>query len=94
MLSSIAYSIDRSMLVMVAQQQSEKVRENRARRTADRQGLRLVKSRRRDPRSIDYGAYMLVDRFTDTVVAGELNTPRALSLEDVERYLTHGGGNG
>jgi hypothetical protein len=34
---------------------SEKVRENRIRRMAQRQGLALSKSRRRDPRAIDYG---------------------------------------
>ena len=73
---------------MVAGAQSEKVRENRTRRMADRQGLQLVKSRRRDPRAIGYGGYMLVDRFTNTIVAGELNSPSALSLDDVERYLT------
>ena len=33
----------------------EKVRENRLRRMAKRQGLHLVKNGRRDPRAIDYG---------------------------------------
>lgn len=37
----------------------EKVRENRLRRMAERQGLMLVKSRRRDPRALDYGLYWL-----------------------------------
>lgn len=64
-----------------------KVRENRLRRMADRQGLRLVKSRRRDPRALGYGGYMLVDE-RNRVQAGELDSPRALSLDDVERYLT------
>lgn len=41
--------------------QEEKVRENKLRRAATRQGLRLEKSRRRDPRSIDYGRYWLID---------------------------------
>lgn len=40
---------------------NEKTQENRLRRSARRQGLRLVKSRRRDPRCIDYGTYMLID---------------------------------
>ena len=39
----------------------EKVRENRLRRAAARQGLRLEKSRRRDERALDYGRYWLVD---------------------------------
>ncbi|HMH94010.1 MAG TPA: hypothetical protein VK586_23390 [Streptosporangiaceae bacterium] len=37
--------------------QSIKVRENRLRRMAERQGLRLVKSRRRDPLAVDFGKY-------------------------------------
>lgn len=40
---------------------ADKVRENRARRAADRQGLMLVKSRRRDPRAEDFGLYVLVN---------------------------------
>lgn len=43
------------------QEMSDKVRENRLRRAAQRQGLILVKSRRRDPRALDYGLYVLVD---------------------------------
>jgi hypothetical protein len=72
---------------MVAAEQS-KVRENRLRRMADRQGLQLVKSRRRDPRAIDYGGYMLVDPRTNSVVAGAEGVGRPhWSLDDVERYL-------
>jgi hypothetical protein len=68
---------------------SEKVRENRLRRMADRQGLRLVKSRRRDPRAIDYGGYMLVDVELNAVVAGAEGIGRPhWSLDDVEEYLT------
>ena len=40
---------------------SEKVRENRLRRMADRQGYVFIRSRRRDPRAIDYGLYFLVN---------------------------------
>jgi hypothetical protein len=61
----------------------EKVRENRLRRMADRQGLRLVKSRRRDPRALDYGTYVLVDANHNIVVSGE-----HMDLDDVERVLT------
>lgn len=63
--------------------QDEKVRENRARRAAERQGLLLKKSRRRDPRAIDYGTFVLVDASTNALVAGE-----RLNIEDVEKYLT------
>jgi hypothetical protein len=38
---------------------TEKVRENQLRRAAERQGLALSKSRRRDPRAIDYGEMWL-----------------------------------
>jgi hypothetical protein len=38
--------------------------ETRLRRAADRQGLRLVRSRRRDERALDYGTYWLVDHRT------------------------------
>ena len=38
-----------------------KVRENRLRRMASRQGLRLERSRQRDPMALDYGKYRLVN---------------------------------
>ena len=66
---------------------AEKVRENRLRRAAQRQGYKLVKSRRRDPRAIDYDGWMLVDPSTGAVVAGGDPHPYALALEDVERFL-------
>jgi hypothetical protein len=65
----------------------EKVRENRLRRMAERQGLRLVKSRRRDPRALGYGGYMIVDPHRDAAVAGALGA-RSLDLDEVERFLT------
>ena len=40
-------------------EQSEKVRENRLRRMTERQGFRFVKSRRRDPRAVDFGKYRI-----------------------------------
>ena len=40
---------------------SEKTKENLLRRMADRQGLRLLKSRARDPRDLTYGGYQLVN---------------------------------
>ena len=75
---------------------SEKTREVRLRRMADRQGLRLVKSKRRDPHAIDFGKYMLVEAGTPTVVAGadreghQVNGTERLefSLDNVEAYLT------
>ena len=66
-----------------------RTREQRLRRMADRQGLRLEKSRTRDLRAIDYGGWMIVNLETDTVVAGTgaLGRPH-WSLNDVETYLT------
>lgn len=81
MLSSMTHSIT---------DQSEKVRENRLRRAAQRQGLILIKSRRRDPRALDYGKYNLIadtagNRAPDAQARRE---PCELSLDDVERQLT------
>jgi hypothetical protein len=86
MTSSIAIST----LTGMASNTPEKVRENRLRRMAERQGLRLVKSRRRDPRAIDYGLYTLVSDRTNTTVAGtERTTGRPeFTLDDVEAWLT------
>jgi hypothetical protein len=48
--------------------QSEKVRENRVRLQADRQGFRLARSRRRDPAARDFGTYSLLEVATDAPV--------------------------
>jgi hypothetical protein len=71
-----------------ATEQDEKVRENRLRRMAERQGLALSKSRRRDPHALDFGRYMLVDALTNTVVTGAQHTGRhGMDLDGVEAYL-------
>ena len=63
----------------MATDQDEKVRENRLRRIAERAGLRLEKSRRRDPRAIDYDCWLLV---------GSDSTERPMmSLDAVEAFL-------
>jgi hypothetical protein len=62
---------------------TDKVRENRLRRVAERQGLRLTKSRRRDPRATDYGVYWLVDLRTNGLESPE----SGLNLDEVETYL-------
>jgi hypothetical protein len=66
----------------------DKVRENRARRAADRQGLRLERSRRRDPRALGYGTYRLTDASTGAVVAAGSEGGFGLSLDQVEQHLT------
>lgn len=69
----------------------EKVRENLLRRMAQRQGLELRKSRRRDPLAADYGRFWLVDprgrrRGGAVVYGGEWGA----TLDEVEDRLTEG----
>lgn len=69
-----------------------RVRENRLRRMADRYGLRLTKSRRRDPKALDYGLYALFDIRTNFTVNQLLlgRYAHGWTLDDVENYLTEG----
>lgn len=67
---------------------SDKVRENRLRRVAERRGLRLEKSRRRDPQAIDFGGFMLIDNYMNCVVSGGNPYAYSLSLDDVEKDLS------
>ena len=60
---------------------AERVRENRLRRVADRRGLALARSRRRDPGADDYGLYSLTEKASGEVVV------QGLPLEAVERLL-------
>ena len=66
----------------------EKIRENRLRRMANRQGLVLEKSRRRDTRAYDYGTYHLVDPATKTLTAYGLQSGYGLTLDEIESTLT------
>jgi hypothetical protein len=66
----------------------EKVRENRLRRAAARQGLRLTKSRRRDPLALDFGRYWLTDD-NNRGVAGDMN---GCTLDEIEEVLRNPGG--
>ncbi|HZL05055.1 MAG TPA: hypothetical protein VFE45_06515 [Coriobacteriia bacterium] len=65
---------------------AEQVRENRARRAAERRGLRLHKSRRRDPNAVGYGRFWLTDQRTNTVVAGD-DRWNALGIDEIERHV-------
>jgi hypothetical protein len=62
--------------------QSEKVRENRLRRMADRQGFQLVRSRRRDPLAVDYGWH---------VMRGKRKLAQFRDLDALEQWLTDPG---
>jgi hypothetical protein len=74
----------------------DKVRENRIRRMAARQGLQLVKSRTRDPRALDYGSYMLLDGNrivlggTRKALGNRFKRGMAVSLDEVEAFLKRG----
>ncbi|WP_200213399.1 hypothetical protein [Micromonospora coerulea] len=61
----------------------DKVRENRLRRMAERQGLTLTKSRRRDPRAVDYGKYWLADANTTAMQTPE----QGMTLDEIETHL-------
>ncbi len=65
-----------------------KVRENRLRRMAARQGLALSKCRRRDPHALGYGGWMIFDPCTTGIVDGGDPFPYSLNLDDVEKFLT------
>lgn len=66
----------------------QKIRENRLRRMADRQGLRLEKSRARDPRALSYGTYRLVEVATNTLAAHGAPNGYGLTLDEIEAALT------
>lgn len=65
-----------------------KAYENKLRRMADRQGLRLMKSRLRDPYATGYGSYCLVDARTGALVRHGLPDGYGLDLGHIHRALT------
>lgn len=67
---------------------AQKVRENRARRVAARQGYKLVKSRRRDPRALDFGRFVLIS--STATVDDAFADSAGLTLDEVENVLGYG----
>ena len=63
-----------------------KVRENRARRAAERQGLWISKTRRRDRLAPDFGLWWIYDAETEKLVLRS-----GLTLTQLERWLRKGG---
>ncbi len=63
-----------------------KERENRARKEAQRQGLRLMKSQATDSRAVGFGCFSIVDVNTGIVEAGN-SCSTLLNLKEVEAYL-------
>jgi len=88
------------MSILLGMDQATKVRENRMRRMAQRQGLRLEKSRRRDPRAYDFGTYYLVqgpppERGGTNWRERDLVSPeQGMTLDEVEKWLTQPPGQG
>ena len=68
---------------------NDKILENRLRRMADRRGLRLTRSRSRDPKALDYGRYALIDLQTggakNPAIAGRWTC--SWTLDQVQDYL-------
>ena len=69
-------------------QTTEQLGESRIRHMAERRGMRLHRSRRRDPTALDYGRYMLRDTNTRVIVAGTSTGRARWTLDDVEAYLS------
>jgi hypothetical protein len=63
------------------------VRENRARRAAARQGLKAIKSGKRDKLARDFNKWLLLDLDTEEVVHGDKPYKFCLTLEDMEELL-------
>ena len=69
-----------------------KIIENRLRRAADRQGLILRKSRRRDSHAIDHGLYAIFSvEHGGAIHPHGVISPFDLTLEDVEKWLAPSG---
>jgi hypothetical protein len=72
------FGIDLGMLA--GMENEEKIRVNRLRRMAVRQGYTLRKTRRMDPRATDYGTYTLTP---------EKGKPTEFaSIDELEKFLT------
>ena len=68
---------------------AQKVQENRVRRLAERQGLALQKSRRRDPQALDFGTFWLVNPELNAQIfpSGD-GSAWGATLEELEEWLT------
>jgi hypothetical protein len=64
-----------------------KVLEQRARRVAERQGLALQRSKRRDPHAPDFGLYRLVDPNLNAVIAGARPWDFSMNLAEIVDWL-------
>jgi hypothetical protein len=85
---TMTYSIPSRTVANMAQ--AAKQRESRLRRMAKRYGLRLQKSKSRDPSAIDYGLYALIRPETGGAVNAAIAQRWVCSwnLGTVEQYLS------
>jgi hypothetical protein len=73
---------------MFSSMDTNKTHENRIRRVAERRGLRLVKSRRRDDRALGYGMFKLINPEHGGAVNPDESAGRGwASLETIEQTL-------
>ena len=63
------------------------VRENRIRRAAQRRGMRVSKSSRKDKKAPDYNRFMVTDLLTGKIELGNDPHPFSAKIEDVEAFL-------
>lgn len=85
----IALSI--SVGIVLGMNGTDKVRENRLRRAAARQGLALVKRRRFDPRALDFGLFVLISLTVGDVqqaAASAFERREGKTLDQIEQELT------
>jgi hypothetical protein len=66
------------------ERRASKAWESRLRRQAERQGLRLVKYRNRDPNVFNYGKFYIVNPEINGIIEGH---PLGLTSEEVESQL-------
>ena len=71
----------------VSVERQEKAREITLRRAAARRGMRVERSRMRDPQGLGYGLYRIVDAATGEVLAGSGPGGFTLTLEQVQSWL-------
>lgn len=67
---------------------AQKVRENRVRNAARRQGLTLTRNRARDPQALGYGTYRLADTATGSLVAKDVGDDYSSEWDAGQRRLT------
>jgi hypothetical protein len=83
----LAANVQHAQAVEKAERDRVRRREGRLRQKAKRQGLRLEKSRLRDPRLPGYGGYRLVEVSRNTVVYGAGPYAYSATLDAIEAFL-------